>query len=103
MQTGALAPDSATPGRTLAAARTERGMSISEVAQRLKFSLRHIEALESDRYDVLPTGPFVRGMIRTYARLLGVDATPLLDALPRSGGGGDGAEAAIEATAGVNL
>ncbi|NJN40517.1 MAG: helix-turn-helix domain-containing protein, partial [Gammaproteobacteria bacterium] len=89
MQTGALAPDSATPGRILAAARTERGMSVSEVAQRLKFSLRHIEALESDRYDVLPSGPFARGMVRTYARLLGVDAAPLLDALPKSGAGGE--------------
>ncbi|MGB8435790.1 MAG: helix-turn-helix transcriptional regulator, partial [Burkholderiales bacterium] len=63
MQTGTLAPENATPGRILAAARTERGMSISEVAQRLKFSIRHIEALEADRYDALPSGPFVRGMI----------------------------------------
>jgi len=89
MQTGALTPDNATPGRILAAARTERGMSVPEVAQRLKFSLRHIEALESDRYDALPGGPYVRGMIRTYARLLGVDPASLLDALPRSGETGE--------------
>jgi len=82
MQTGALAPDHATPGRILAAARTERGMSVSEVAQRLKFSLRHIEALEADRYDALPSGPFVRGMIRTYAKLLGLDPARLLQDLP---------------------
>ncbi len=89
MQTGALAPGNATPGRVLAAARTERGMSVSEVAQRLKFSTRHIEALESDRYDSLPSGPFVRGMIRTYAKLLGVDPGPLLDDLPRPGAAGE--------------
>ena len=89
MQTGSLAPENATPGRILAAARTERGMSISEVAQRLKFSIRHIEALEADRYDALPSGPFVRGMIRAYAKLLGVDATRLLEDLPRSGTGGE--------------
>lgn len=83
MQTGALTPDNATPGRILAAARTERGMSVSEVAQRLKFSLRHIEALEADRYDALPSGPFVRGMIRTYAKLLGVDPVRLLEDLPQ--------------------
>lgn len=89
MQTGAITPDNATPGRILAAARTERGMSVSEVAQRLKFSLRHIEALESDRYDALPSGPYVRGMIRTYARLLGVDPTRLLEALPRPSATGE--------------
>ncbi len=89
MQTGALAPGNATPGRTLAAARTERGMSVSEVAQRLKFSLRHIDALESDRYDALPGGPYVRGMIRTYAKLLGVDAAPLLETLPRPSAAGE--------------
>jgi len=86
MQTGALTPDHATPGRILAAARTERGMSVSEVAQRLKFSLRHIEALEADRYDALPSGPFVRGMIRTYAKLLGVDPARLLQDVPQPGG-----------------
>jgi cytoskeleton protein RodZ len=89
MQTGALTPENATPGRTLAAARTERGMSISEVAQRLKFSIRHIEALEADRYDALPSGPFARGMIRAYAKLLGVDSTRLLEELPRPGTGGE--------------
>jgi cytoskeleton protein RodZ len=89
MQTGALAPDNATPGRTLAAARAERGLSVSEVAQRLKFSVRHIEALEADHYDALPGGPYVRGMVRTYAKLLGVDAARLLDALPRSGSAGE--------------
>jgi len=89
MQTGALTPEHATPGRILAAARTERGMSVSEVAQRLKFSLRHIEALEADRYDALPSGPFVRGMIRTYAKLLGVDPARLLQDLPQPEGSGE--------------
>ncbi len=89
MQTGALAPENATPGRILAAARAERGMSISEVAQRLKFSIRHIEALEADRHDALPSGPFARGMIRAYAKLLGVDSARLLEELPRPGTGGE--------------
>jgi cytoskeleton protein RodZ len=91
MQTGTLAPENATPGRILAAARAERGMSISEVAQRLKFSIRHIEALEADRHDALPSGPFARGMIRAYAKLLGVDSARLLEELPRPGTGGESA------------
>lgn len=89
MQTGALTPDNATPGRILAAARGERGMSVSEVAQRLKFSIRHIEALEADHYDALPSGPYVRGMVRTYAKLLGVDPARLLDDLPQASDAGE--------------
>jgi len=69
------------PGRLLAAARQARGMTVTEVALRLKFSPRQIEALESDRYDVLRGPAMVRGMIRTYARLIGADPGPLLDAL----------------------
>ena len=44
------------PGHTLAQAREARGMTVTEVALRLKFSPRQIEALEDDRYDALP-GP----------------------------------------------
>jgi cytoskeleton protein RodZ len=69
------------PGRLLAAARQARGMTVTEVALRLKFSPRQIEALEADRYDVLRGTAMVRGMIRTYARLIGADPGPLLDAL----------------------
>ncbi len=69
------------PGRLLAAARQARGMTVTEVALRLKFSPRQIEALEADRHDALAGPAMVRGMIRTYAKLLGADPGPLLDAL----------------------
>jgi cytoskeleton protein RodZ len=77
-----LQPDEPkSPGRLLAAARQARGMTVTEVALRLKFSPRQIEALEADRYDVLRGPAMVRGMIRTYAKLIGADPGPLLDAL----------------------
>jgi len=69
------------PGRALAAARQARGMTVTEVALRLKFSPRKIEALEAERYDALPGPTFVRGMIRGYAKVLGIDADPLIEAL----------------------
>ena len=69
------------PGRALAAARQARGMTVTEIALRLKFSPRKIEALEADRFDALPGPTIVRGMIRGYAKLVGVDATPLIEAL----------------------
>jgi cytoskeleton protein RodZ len=71
------------PGRTLAHARQARGMTVTEVALRLKFSPRQLEALEADRYDALPGPTMVRGMIRTYAKLIGMEAAPLLEALHR--------------------
>ncbi len=69
------------PGRLLAAARQARGMTVTEVALRLKFSPRQIEALEADRYDALSGPAMVRGMIRAYAKLIGADPGPFLEAL----------------------
>jgi cytoskeleton protein RodZ len=67
-----------TPGRELAAARAARGLTVTDIALRLKFSPRQIEALEADRYDALAGPAFVRGMVRAYAKLLGADADALV-------------------------
>jgi cytoskeleton protein RodZ len=79
----AAAPVPSSPGRALAAARQARGMTVTEVALRLKFSPRKIEALEADQYDALPGPTIVRGMIRGYAKLVGLDPKPLFGALQR--------------------
>ena len=68
-------------GAGLKAAREARGLSISEVAQQLKFAPRQLEALEQERFDLLPGGTFVRGMVRSYARLLKLESEPLLEAI----------------------
>jgi len=68
-------------GADLARLREERGLALTDVAQQLKFAARQLEALEQERFDVLPGGTFVRGMVRAYARLLKVDAEPLLGRL----------------------
>ncbi|SFZ72625.1 cytoskeleton protein RodZ [Chitinimonas taiwanensis DSM 18899] len=65
-------------GAILAAQRKQLGMSVDEVSAKLKLSHRQIEALETDRYDALPGNTFVRGFVRNYARLLQIDAQPLL-------------------------
>jgi len=75
------APAAPTPGRALAQARAARGMTVTEVALRLKFSPKQIEALEADRYESLAGPAFVRGMIRGYAKLVNVEADPLIAAL----------------------
>ena len=66
-------------GTALAKARTGLGLSVADVAQQLKLAPRQIEALEQDRYDLLPAGTFARGMLRAYARLLKLDPAPLAE------------------------
>lgn len=66
-------------GAELARAREERGLSVVDVAQQLKFAPRQLEALEQDRFEQLPGGTFVRGMVRSYARLLKIEPEPLLE------------------------
>ncbi|MCZ7597367.1 MAG: helix-turn-helix domain-containing protein [Gammaproteobacteria bacterium] len=63
----------ASPGMILAAARDELKWSIEDVAANLNLRVSVIEALERDDYGDLPGPTFVRGYIRAYARLLGID------------------------------
>jgi cytoskeleton protein RodZ len=65
-------------GGELARAREARGLALADVAQQLKFAARQLEALEQERFDLLPGGTFARGMVRSYARLLKLDPEPLL-------------------------
>lgn len=66
------------PGQTLRAAREGMGLSLAEAARQMRLSLRQVEALEADDYARLPSAIFVRGFLRNYAKLLQIDAEPLL-------------------------
>jgi cytoskeleton protein RodZ len=65
-------------GRMLAEARESKGMTVAEVAEKLKLTPHQVEALESEDYSRLPAAVFVRGFARNYARLLNlpVDTLP---------------------------
>ncbi|MBI3067384.1 MAG: helix-turn-helix domain-containing protein [Betaproteobacteria bacterium] len=65
-------------GARLAAARQAQSMSVADVARQLRLSPRQVEALEAGEFGKLPGAVFVRGFIRNYARLLKLDAGPLL-------------------------
>lgn len=66
------------PGAQLKAYREARGWTIEQVASQLNLAPRQIQAIERDDYAALPGMPIARGFIRAYAKLLKVDATPLL-------------------------
>lgn len=69
-------------GRILREAREKLGLSITEVADQIKFAGRQIEALEADEFEQLPEMTFVRGFVRSYAKILNLDASALLALLP---------------------
>ncbi|MDE0178531.1 MAG: DUF4115 domain-containing protein [Gammaproteobacteria bacterium] len=62
-------------GPALRAAREKAGLSVVEIANALKVTERTVNALEAERYEDLPPRPYVRGYVRRYARLVGLDAT----------------------------
>lgn len=66
------------PGRVLQAERLRRQLALDAVARQLRLSVSQVEALEGDDYEKLPGTTFVRGFIRNYARVLDLDADPLL-------------------------
>lgn len=79
------------PGSRLRQARLSKGLEMSRVAAQLHLSDDMIEALERDDYDGLPGPVFIRGYLRNYTRLLGIDAQRVLDdyerLAPADGGG----------------
>ena len=67
-------------GGAMRAARENQGLSLHEIASRLRLSPKQIEAIEADNFAVLPEPTIVRGFIRNYAKQLKINAQPLLDA-----------------------
>ena len=67
------------PGARFAAVRIQMGYSPEYVAGKLHLRVRVIELLEADEYHSLPEPVFIKGYLRTYAKLLGVLPEPLLE------------------------
>jgi cytoskeleton protein RodZ len=70
-------------GERLRETRIRRGMSVEEVASALLLEASLIEAIEAEQCDQLPGSSFVKGYMRNYAKLLEVDAEPLIEAYSR--------------------
>lgn len=71
------------PGKTLGQARADLKLSQDEVALQLHLAPRQIIALESDDYDNLPEPTYVRGYLRNYALLVGLNPDPILESYAR--------------------
>jgi cytoskeleton protein RodZ len=60
-------------GEYLRAAREARNVSLAEISDSTHISVRFLEALENERFDLLPGGVFVISFTRQYARIVGLD------------------------------
>jgi cytoskeleton protein RodZ len=59
-------------GTWLRRQREMRGVELRDIAERTKISLRYLEAMEDDRFDLLPAPVFAKGFLREYARYVGL-------------------------------
>ena len=68
-------------GQQLQKARLAKGLTADEVAKALKLSPRQVVAMEDDDWSSLPCNTIIRGFVRNYARLLGLNADSLMSQL----------------------
>jgi cytoskeleton protein RodZ len=65
-------------GALLRAARDAAGMTLADAAVQLKIPARVLEAIEQENWQQLGAPVFMRGQLRSYAKLLKVDVEPYL-------------------------
>ncbi|MGH9452701.1 MAG: RodZ domain-containing protein [Terriglobia bacterium] len=65
-------------GENLRREREMRGVTLKEISDSTKISIRFLECLEGEEFSKLPGGIFTRSFIRCYANYLGLDAEQVL-------------------------
>ena len=60
-------------GEELRSQRLSRGIPLEQITAVTKISLRHLVALEQDRFQQLPGGILSKGIVRGYAGAVGLD------------------------------
>ena len=77
-------PAGRTPGQTLRQTREAKGLTLTEVAKQLHLTEQSVKHLEADQFEQLSGTTFARGYLRSYAKLLGLNAEPLVQAFDQS-------------------
>ena len=67
-----------TLGKVLKALRTERDLSLEDIHQRTRISIKKLRWIEDDHFEDFEAPVFVRGYIRSYARVVGGDGDNLV-------------------------
>src|SRR5579872_2395707 len=90
--------DTDTFGSGLRRAREKRRLTLKEVAGATKIPRATLELIEAGNLDQLPADVFVRGFIRSYARLVGTDEAEPLHNFERALSARRDAELALSST-----
>ncbi len=67
------------PGERLQAARIERGIAIEGLANQMHLSVGILQSLESNRFEDIAAPIFVKGYLRSYARIVDLDENEILE------------------------
>lgn len=70
-------------GDLLKEKRTFHRLSLESLSEKTKIKIEYLEALENSEFEKLPGASFVRGYIKTYARIFRFDHQPLIALLRR--------------------
>jgi transcriptional regulator with XRE-family HTH domain len=65
-------------GRNLKMAREARGLSLNEIAEKIRVDAQYLEAIEQGRFDLFTNQTYLRSYIRIYARYVGLNPQQLL-------------------------
>lgn len=71
------------PGKTLRHARETQGLNLSGVSAQLNLPERSLVHIEAGDFSQLPGHTFARGYVRSYAKLLGLDQTQIVQEFDR--------------------
>lgn len=75
---GAPVGETTSYGARLAAARQRAGLTVTDIAARLRLHPNQVRAIEQENLGALPEMAYVRGFVRSYARIVQLDADALL-------------------------
>jgi cytoskeleton protein RodZ len=66
-------------GEELRQERVSRGIALETISGSTKIVTRYLTALEDEQFDVLPGGILSKGIVRGYARAVGLDESTWVD------------------------
>lgn len=65
-------------GEKLKQARNQKGFSIDQVCRETSISIRFIEALEAENFDIFPGEPYILGFLKNYSSFLDLDSQKII-------------------------
>jgi cytoskeleton protein RodZ len=74
-------------GELLRSAREKNGLSVNDIAGKLRMGVKQVQALEAGEYAVLPKGTFLRGFVRNYAKMVSLNGDEAIALLEKTHSG----------------